>query len=113
MALKATRANVVSFLKSLMASFEHLAEQKRITLQFHSTHAEIMLNYDPEKLEKVFYNLLSNAFKFTTEGGKVSVQLSVNSDQWSVNQLVTDQCLLIRACKKIKVYAKVSQNSVL
>ena len=75
MALKAQRANLVSFLKSLVASFEHLAEQKGITLQFHSTHAEIALDYDPEKLEKVFYNLLSNAFKFTPEGGRVMVEI--------------------------------------
>ena len=95
MALKATRANLVSFLKSLVASFEHLAEQKGITLQFHGTHDEIALDYDPEKLEKVFYNLLPNAFKFTPEGGKISVQLSVTSDQLRRNQLATDHWLLI------------------
>jgi len=76
MALKTTRANLVSFLKSLMASFEHLAEQKGITLQFHSTRTEIALDYDPEKLEKVFYNLLSNAFKFTSQGGKIFVTVT-------------------------------------
>ncbi len=79
MALKATRANVVSFLKNLVASFEHLAEQKGITLTLHSTHDEIMLDYDPEKLEKVFYNLLSNALKFTSEGGTVLVRVEMNN----------------------------------
>ncbi len=95
MALKATRANLVLFLKNLVASFEHFAEQKQISLQFETTLDEIVLDYDPEKLEKVFYNLLSNAFKFTPPGGEVSVQLSVNSSQLSAKQLVTDHWLLI------------------
>ncbi len=103
MALKTTRANVVAFLKSLVASFEHMAQQKQITLQFHSTHDEIALDYDSEKLEKVFYNLLSNAFKFTPAGEGIGVELSVNSNQLSANRewaakgtkLITDHWLLV------------------
>lgn len=74
MALRAARANIISFLKNLTASFEHLAAQKGITLQFHSTHDGITLNYDAEKIEKVFYNLLSNAVKFTPPGGCVRLE---------------------------------------
>jgi signal transduction histidine kinase/DNA-binding response OmpR family regulator len=81
MALKTTRANLVSFLKNLVASFVHFAEQKHITLQFQSTHDEIALDYDPEKLEKVFYNLVSNAFKFTPEGGSVGVNVEIDSER--------------------------------
>ncbi len=95
MALKARRANFIPFLKNLVFSFESLAEQKGITLQFHTTREDIEIYFEPEKLEKVFYNLLSNAFKFTPEGGKISVQLSVNSDQLPRQQLKTAHCLLV------------------
>jgi signal transduction histidine kinase/DNA-binding response OmpR family regulator len=74
MALKAERGNLVGFLKNLVFSFEALAERKRIDLRFHSDREKIELLYDAEKLEMVFYNLLSNAFKFTPEGGRVIVE---------------------------------------
>jgi signal transduction histidine kinase/DNA-binding response OmpR family regulator len=75
MVLKTRRVNLIPFLKYSVFSFESLAEHKRILLEFSTTHEEIEIHFEPEKLEKVFYNLLSNAFKFTPEGGKVSVSV--------------------------------------
>ncbi|MFQ5583250.1 MAG: ATP-binding protein, partial [Calditrichia bacterium] len=46
------------------------------TLQYHSSENCIELLIEPDKLEKVFYNLLSNAFKFTPEGGRIAVTVS-------------------------------------
>ncbi|MFQ5583650.1 MAG: two-component regulator propeller domain-containing protein, partial [Calditrichia bacterium] len=62
MSLKAKRKNIIPFLKNLIFSFESLAEQKGVTLQYHSSENCIELPFEPDKLEKVFYNLLSNAF---------------------------------------------------
>jgi signal transduction histidine kinase/DNA-binding response OmpR family regulator len=89
MKLNAAPGNIVPLLRSLTASFESLAHQKNLALRFECAHDVIIVNFEQEKIEKIMYNLLSNAMKFTPEGGKVSVQLAVSSNQYSVdsNQL--------------------------
>jgi signal transduction histidine kinase/ligand-binding sensor domain-containing protein/DNA-binding response OmpR family regulator len=76
MELKAEQHNIISFLKSVFFSFESLAESKKISLKFESEFANISLRYDADKMEKIICNLISNAFKFTSENGEI--KLSVN-----------------------------------
>lgn len=73
MKLNAGQYNIVSFLKSLLYSFESLAAAQNITLKFESVSENIAVVFDLDKMEKVFYNLLSNAFKFTRTDGEVKV----------------------------------------
>jgi signal transduction histidine kinase/DNA-binding response OmpR family regulator/ligand-binding sensor domain-containing protein len=77
MELNAEQHNIVSFLKSLFFSFESLAEAQKITLKFESEYQNIPVVFDPDKMEKVFYNLVSNAFKFTSTNGEIKVSLKV------------------------------------
>ena len=72
MELRALRRNIVQFLESVLLSCTPLAENKNITLEFDSSDEDIGLYYEPDKLENVFYNLLSNALKFTPKGGSIS-----------------------------------------
>jgi signal transduction histidine kinase/DNA-binding response OmpR family regulator/ligand-binding sensor domain-containing protein len=71
--LKAEQHNIVSFLKSLFYSFESLAESRKIALKFESEFENIPVVFDPDKMEKVFYNLVSNAFKFTSTNGEIKL----------------------------------------
>ncbi|RMD99771.1 MAG: response regulator, partial [Calditrichaeota bacterium] len=73
MPFKAQLANIVPFLKKLFASFESLAARKKLGVRFYAERDRIDVYYEPEKLEKIFVNLVSNAIKFTPEGGEVSV----------------------------------------
>ncbi len=75
--LKAEQHNIVSFIKSLFYSFESLAESKKITLKFESELQNIAVVFDPDKMEKVFYNLISNALKFTSSYGEIKIILSI------------------------------------
>ena len=75
--LKASKSNVVSFIKGITMSFESVAERKDITLKVEAEKDEIELYFDKEKMMKIMTNLLSNAFKFTPEGGAITV--SINS----------------------------------
>jgi len=100
--LEARPGDLLVFLKGIVFSFESLAKQRGIALQFQPPENLLPVCFDADKLEKVLVNLLSNAFKFTAERGKISVQLSVSSNQLSViskqslhDQLLTDHCLLI------------------
>lgn len=77
MQLRAETHNVVSFLKNLVYSFESLARQKHIDLEFRCQSESIPVRFDPDKMEKVFFNLLSNAFKFTPVGGRVEVEVDI------------------------------------
>ncbi len=75
MSVKSKRADIVLFIKNIFYSFESLAKQREITYNCNCNYNRIELDYDPRKLEKVFYNLLSNAFKFTPVGGKIEVTI--------------------------------------
>jgi len=66
---------LVGLLKGFTYSFMPLAEQKFISLNFSSAVDKMNMSLDRDKLEKIINNLLSNAFKFTPSGGKVSVDL--------------------------------------
>ncbi len=81
MKLNATVADILPLLKNLTYSFESLAHQKKIKLKFECEEQAVFVNFESEKIEQIMHNLLSNAMKFTPEGGKVSVQCSVSSIQ--------------------------------
>ena len=66
-------------LRVLLSSFHSLAEAKQISFSISLPHKIPHLLYDRDKIEKVVMNLLSNAFKFTPDKGKVSVVLSFQS----------------------------------
>jgi len=74
--LEASHGNIVKFIKGVAMLFESLAERKDIILKVKSSNNEINAYFDKEKMEKVLTNLLSNSFKFTPEGGKITVTVS-------------------------------------
>jgi signal transduction histidine kinase/ligand-binding sensor domain-containing protein/DNA-binding NarL/FixJ family response regulator len=76
MKLRAHPLNFAALLKALTLSFASYAERKRITLEFNSSDDEITVYADKDKIEKIFTNILSNAFKFTPEGGRIEVTVT-------------------------------------
>jgi signal transduction histidine kinase/DNA-binding response OmpR family regulator len=72
------QGDIITFLKYFIESFHSLAEQKNIELEFESTENPLVLDYDPEKLNHIVSNLLTNAIKFTPEGGKVRILVEVH-----------------------------------
>ncbi|MFQ5639709.1 MAG: two-component regulator propeller domain-containing protein [bacterium] len=73
MQLRAAPGDIVGFLKGLTMTFASLAERQLIGLQFYAEEEELELYFDRDKVEKIFTNLLSNAFKFTPAGGEIEV----------------------------------------
>ncbi|HEY4789223.1 MAG TPA: two-component regulator propeller domain-containing protein, partial [Bacteroidales bacterium] len=64
--------------------FEELSQEKQIELKFESFLTDMPIWIDPEKYEKIISNLLSNALKFTNNGGNVSVSVSKGSIMYPV-----------------------------
>lgn len=69
--------DIVSFIDDIVVSFGDLSEEKKISLSYDPGVSELYVWFDRDKIEKIMFNLLSNAFKFTTSGGAVKVKLSV------------------------------------
>jgi signal transduction histidine kinase/DNA-binding response OmpR family regulator len=84
--------NLPRFLRSLVFSFAALAERRRIQLTCEAHPEDLVVALDAAKLEKVVFNLLSNAFKFTPEGGAIRVrcQQQVQHGQEQVEIRVRD-----------------------
>ncbi len=81
MKLNLVQRNIVSYIRYLTKSFESYADTKHIQLTFYSELDELMMDYDPEKIQHIIANLLSNAIKFTQEKGEIIVHLSKNQLQ--------------------------------
>jgi signal transduction histidine kinase/CheY-like chemotaxis protein len=71
--LKAQRESLLIHLRGLISSFESLASDKKIKLTFNSNYDSLVAWIDSDKLEKIINNILSNALKFTPEGGSVTI----------------------------------------
>ena len=71
--LNLSLGDLVSFARDISDSFSDLAEKKEIEFNFHSSVNELNSFFDQDKVEKIIFNLLSNAFKFTPEKGKIDV----------------------------------------
>ena len=68
--------DIVYFIRDIMQSFDKLAENKRIDFSLHAAHPEETLWIDQGNFDKIVYNILSNAFKHTPEGGRIRVDVS-------------------------------------
>ncbi|HMP92742.1 MAG TPA: ATP-binding protein, partial [Phnomibacter sp.] len=81
--LQPTEGDLVAFLKDVCDLFSDHARQKKIEFRFYSNANSIYAAFDHNKIERVLFNLLSNAFRFTPENGNIAVslnQLLINED---------------------------------
>ncbi len=80
MKLHASRTNIVPLVRGLAYSFESSAGLRQIDLEVVAAQEEIEVYCDRDMIEKIISNLVSNAFKFTQEGGRVEVSVHSHRD---------------------------------
>ncbi|TKT87605.1 substrate-binding domain-containing protein [Dyadobacter frigoris] len=73
MMIRASEQNLVGFLKDIMASFEKMAVKRKIDFRLITSEPQIAVWFDVNMLDKVIFNLLSNAFKFTQDKGRIYI----------------------------------------
>lgn len=81
MYIKVKEHNIVKFLYTTFLAFQEYASQKKITFDFQKTCDSILCWYDEKQMRKVFNNLLSNAFKHTPEGGRITVSIKKRNQE--------------------------------
>lgn len=74
--LHLTAGDLEEFVSALYANFQPFAKEKQLDFRLELSAAHWYMNFDHEKLHRILNNLLSNAFKFTPEGGRVVLSLS-------------------------------------
>lgn len=75
--LSLSEGDVVAYVQNICSSFLMLSEKKNVHLTFFSAIDHLNMAFDEDKVGKIVMNLLSNAFKFTPEGGRVDVSIDV------------------------------------
>ncbi|WP_235833487.1 two-component regulator propeller domain-containing protein [Algibacter lectus] len=81
MKLEAAEGNIVKFLKEIYLSFSEYAKNGNYDYTLETTSDNIQVYYDRYKLERVFYNLISNAFRYTPKGGKITLKVIQYPDE--------------------------------
>lgn len=80
--LRTSKTNIFDFTKNLMANFRREATRRNIEFQLICDNENIELFIDRGLMDKVYFNLLSNAFKFTPDNGKINIIIKGNSNHF-------------------------------
>ena len=101
--------DMVGFAKEIFESFEEAATQKNIDYQFHCELPSLMMFVDRRKTDKILFNLLSNAFKFTNKGGKIELRLEYNEQDKKCLMQVLDNGVGIDKEKQHLIFSRFMQ----
>lgn len=79
--LNQSNQNIVKIVEDITLSVAEYVENRNIDLIFDTNEEEVITACDPDKIERVILNILSNAIKYTPKGGKIEVRLERNLDK--------------------------------
>lgn len=107
-------ADVIKFVRESSLSFADLADKKNITFNYTEDRRSLITRFDQDKLERILFNLLSNAFKFTPENGSVSVGVSTLVRDYDVllSISIRDTGIGIPADKQGKIFERFFQHEI-
>ena len=108
--------DIIGFIRELAYSFTDVAEQKSIDFVFDAEADEFHTSFDQDKIERIIFNLLSNAYKFTQTGGHVSVLLYFKDSgdplQRQLEIKVIDTGIGIQKDKLDRIFEPFFQNDI-
>lgn len=68
-------SDLITLINNVISAFSQLAEEKKISINFPQSNDTLEFAYDESLIKSLFYNLLSNAFKFSYENGNIVINL--------------------------------------
>lgn len=113
--LNLSEGDIVKFVQEVVYSFSDMSEKKNIRFSFSSTMESFETVFDQNKIERILFNLVSNAFKFTPIGGSVKVEMRLqenNDTSQEIEIKVTDTGIGIPADKLDKVFDRFFQSDL-
>ena len=81
MEIRASEQNLISFLSDIMGSFEKMAAKRKIDFRLITSEPQLNVWFDVNMLDKVIFNLLSNAFKFTKDRGRIYIHVKISGNE--------------------------------
>ena len=111
MELKISRVDLVPVVEDALDDFRELAAERRIELLFTVSRRSVLVWVDPECIESVIFNLLSNALKFTPADGKIEVIVAQHDAEECVTLTVRDTGIGIPRDKQDRIFERVVQAS--
>ncbi len=104
MKLLVEQTDIIQFLPGIMEHFHFMAQEKNINFQFMTDTDSLFLWIDRDKFEKIFFNLLSNAFKYTPSGKSVIIKVEMQDNHIHIS--VIDQGIGINANKLHSIFQR-------
>jgi signal transduction histidine kinase/ligand-binding sensor domain-containing protein/DNA-binding response OmpR family regulator len=87
--LDKAKKNIIEIIREVATNFKSFESKQGVTIHLEVPEEPVMMNMDRQKIEEVLYNLLSNAFKYTTSQGQIKISLNViQADEKNINQNV-------------------------
>ena len=108
--LAVEETEVVGFVRDIFESFRGMAETKHINYQFTTSHRQITAYADRSFIDKIAYNLISNAFKYTPANREITVKVRQKEDtaQWQL--VVEDTGIGISKDKQADLFTRFNQS---
>ncbi|MES2775633.1 MAG: two-component regulator propeller domain-containing protein [Bacteroidota bacterium] len=103
--LNPVKGDFVAFVKEVAESFKDISERKQISFNFSHPSGRYMAFFDHEKIERVLFNLLSNALKFTGKGGFILLDLEFTA-QGDARMEVSDSGIGITSEVQEKIFER-------
>lgn len=104
MKMQVQKLNIVPFVRKVMENFESLAQEHHIDYILEAEKDDLYLWVDEDKFEKILFNLLSNAFKYTPNGKMIAV--FIREDNSTISVEVRDQGIGIAENKKQSIFVR-------
>ena len=82
---KMVNGNIVKEIEDITMSVVAYFKNKKISIIFDTDVEELVMAYDPEKMERIMLNLFSNAVKYTSPGGAIEVKLKAQKEQLAIS----------------------------